>query len=231
MAALLTLLVCPGHAQKMHNIPGSVPVNHIQADFPVSELDNKAWKRASEVKVGTYWSGERAPAGRHFKARLLWSDAALYVRFEAAQTEPLVVSENPDLSRKTMNLWDRDVCEIFIAPDSETPNKYYEFEVAPTGEWLDLKIHALPGKRQTDWDYRSGMESAARTEKGKIVTAIKIGWAAFGKTPAAGDVWRGNLFRCVGGVEARGYLAWRPTYTAMPNFHVPERFGQFVFEK
>jgi hypothetical protein len=41
-------------------------------------------------------------------------------------------------------------------------------------------------------------------------------------------VWRINLFRCVGVGDDR-YLAWQPTYTAEPSFHVPEVFGWLDF--
>src|SRR5205085_893283 len=84
-------------------------------DFAIENLTAPEWSKAMEVAVTSYWSGEAAPAGRAFRARLLWSDNALYVRFEANQDEPLVVSEKPDLSQKVRGLWDRDVCEIFIA--------------------------------------------------------------------------------------------------------------------
>ena len=47
--------------------------------------------------------------------------------------------------------------------------------------------------------------------------------------PSSGDVWHGNIFRCVGKGENRGYLAWQPTETPAPNFHVPEKFGEFEF--
>jgi hypothetical protein len=128
-----------------------------------------------------------------------------------------------------MNLWDRDVCEIFIAPDRSKPNKYFEFEVAPTGEWIDVGIEVLPDKRISDWEYSSGMQSSARIEKDKVVMAVRIDWKALGKTPNPGDTWPGNLYRCVGRDPDRGYLAWRPTLTKTPAFHLPERFGEFVF--
>ncbi|MGI9036538.1 MAG: carbohydrate-binding family 9-like protein [Pyrinomonadaceae bacterium] len=208
-----------------------IKIAHIKNDFSIGELDNKSWKRAETVMIDKYWSGDDAPAARRAKAQLLWSDSALYVRFEAAQTEPLVVSEKPNLKTKTRGLWDRDVCEIFLAPDSREASRYFEFEIAPNGEWIDLKIHVLPDKRETDWDYNSGMQSAARIEKDKITMAIKIEWKAFGKTPKAGDVWLGNLFRCVGAGATRGYLTWQPTFTKEPSFHVPEKFGEFEFVK
>jgi hypothetical protein len=214
----------------MLNASDFVQVNHIQADFPISDLENKAWQRASEVEVVTYWSGSAAPVGRHFKVRLLWSDIALYVRFEATQTEPLVVSEKPDLGRKTMNLWDRDVCEIFIAPDRGRPERYFEFEVAPSGEWIDLAIEVLPDKRVTDWEYKSGMKTAASIGKDRVIMAFSVEWKALGKMPRAGDIWLGNLLRCVGKGPGRGYLAWRPTRTTSPSFHVPKAFGEFIFK-
>src|SRR5688572_4468287 len=163
-------------------------IAHIKEDFPVQELDNKLWQKANEVSIEKYWSGESAPRGRHAKAKILWSQTALYVRFEANQAEPLVISEKPNLKSKTMGLWDRDVCEIFLAPDKNEPRRYFEFEIAPSGEWIDLGIYQKPDERITDWDYVSGMQSKAVSEKDKVFMAIKVEWKAFGKTPKAGDV-------------------------------------------
>ncbi len=206
-------------------------IKYIAEDFPISELDNKLWKKAKSVKTKHYWSGEKAPKGRRFKTKLLWSDTSLYVRFEANQKEPLVVNENPNLEVKTNKLWEKDVCEIFLAPRKEEFRKYFEFEVAPTGEWIDLGIHQKPDERITDWDYKSGMKTAARIEDKKVVMAFKVKWKAFGVTPKAGDVWLGNILRAMGKDPNRGYLAWSPTLSEKPNFHVPEKFGEFEFVK
>ena len=208
-----------------------INIPHIKMDFPINELNDANWKQSKEILIENYWSGERAEVGRHTKAKLLWSDSAFYIRFSANQSEPLITSDAPNLKTKAIGLWDRDVCEIFIAPNLKETNKYYEFEIAPTGEWLDLKIHRLPEKRETDFEYDSGMQSAARIETDKIVMAMKIHWKAFGKAPRLNDVWKGNLFRCVGSGANRGYLAWSPTRTAQPNFHVPEAFGDFQFSE
>ena len=206
-------------------------IAHVKKDFSINELDNKSWKKAKEVSIEKYWSGENAPNGRHFKAKILWSRLALYVRFEANQAEPIVMSETPNVQTKTKGLWDRDVCEIFLAPNKANERKYFEFEIAPNGEWIDLGIHQLPDRRETDWEYNSGMKSATRIEKDKVVMAIKVEWKAFGKTPKAGDIWLGNILRAMGSEPNRGYLAWSPTMTKQPNFHVPEKFGEFEFVK
>ncbi len=206
-------------------------IAHVKNDFSVSEFDNKAWKTEKEIIVDKYWSGENAPVGRQFKAKLLWSDTSLYVRFEANQAEPLVITDKPNLTTKTKGLWDRDVCEIFLAPDKADFRHYYEFEIAPTGEWIDLGIYQKPDERITDWDYHSEMQSKSVIGKDKITMAIKIEWKAFGKTPKIGDVWLGNIFRCIGKDPTRGYLAWSPTLTKEASFHVPEKFGEFEFLK
>jgi len=208
-----------------------IKITHVRKDFPIQELDNKNWQKVKDVKIEKYWSGENAPDGRRFEAKLLWSNQALYIRFEANQNEPLVVSGAPNLISKTRGLWDRDVCEIFLAPDKNEPHKYFEFEIGPNGEWIDLGIYQKPNERITDWDYASGMQSAARVEKNKVVSAIKIEWKAFGKTPKRGDIWLGNILRCVGAGATRGYLTWQPTFTKEPSFHVPEKFGEFEFGK
>lgn len=207
----------------------SIRIDRVADDFVVAELENSAWLLAAETSINTYWSGAAAPAERGFSCRLLWSRSALYVRFEARQGEPLVVSGDPDITTKVVGLWERDVCEIFLAPDKETRTKYYEFEIAPTGEWLDLRIEITDGERRTDLDYRSGMTSAARIDGDRITMAIKIPFDSLGKTPKAGEVWFGNLFRCVGRGTSRGYLAWMPTETTKPNFHVPSAFGMLEF--
>jgi len=207
----------------------SLKVKYIEKDFDVADLDNSAWSSAETVVIDRHWSGESAPEVRYFTAKLLWSDEALYARFEAEQHEPLVVSDTPKLSKKSIGLWDRDVCEIFVAPDAGQSEKYFEFEVAPTGEWLDVSIEMRPDRRNADWDYRSGMTVATRIETNKVISAIRIPWSAFDRKPSVGDEWRGNLYRCVGRDPTRGYVAWQPTMTPEPNFHVPERFGEFLF--
>jgi len=211
--------------------PSKIAIKYLKEDFSINNLDDKKWKQAKYYSIDKYWSGENAPEGRRFKVKLLWSNSALYVRFEANQTEPLVVSEKPNLKSKTKGLWERDVCEIFLAPNKANERKYFEFEIAPNGEWIDLGIYQKLDERIIDWNYNSEMQSAAQVEKDKFIAAIKVEWKAFGKTPKANEIWTGNLFRCVGAGKTRGYLAWSPTFTSEPNFHVPEAFGEFKFIK
>ena len=200
----------------------------IASDIRVNDLENPRFRSATAVPIAHLWSGEEAPPGRHAEGRILWTDQALCVRFVCRQTEPLIVSSNPQLDQKTLGLWDRDVCEIFIAPDPSAPELYFEFEAAPTGEWVDLGIHLTPLGRETDWNFYSGMTTAARVAQEEFTLMLRIPWGVAIPKPKTGDVWRVNLFRCVGLGNGR-YLAWRPTHTPEPNYHVPEAFGWLKF--
>ena len=211
-------------------MPKSAQIKYTE-DFPFDDLSHEAWSAASPVKIKSNWNGQRAPKHRRFEARMLWSDTALYIKFDAAQGEAPVINKFPNLRKKTPGLWDRDVCELFIAPDKNAPHEYFEFEVAPTGEWLDLKIQQLDGNRRVNEDWKSGMQTMTSITHDLVVMAIKVEWKAFGVVPKAGDIWLGNLLRCVGKSKVRGFLAWSATRTDVPNFHVPERFGEFVFVK
>jgi hypothetical protein len=211
------------------NTPAEVEALRVDGSLAAGDLDHAAWETARAVALTRYWSGEPAPPARHAEARVAWTDDALLARFACPQSEPLIVSAEPRLDQKTLGLWDRDVCEIFVAPTAGEVSRYYEFEVAPTGEWLDLAIDVTGQGLVREWDYRSGMTVAARVREGSITLALGVPWAAFGRAPRAGERWRANLFRCVGKDPTRGYVAWRPTHAPEPNFHAPEKFGHLRF--
>lgn len=210
-------------------IGGTAIAQRMDFDLRPADLDHPAWTSAPAINLSSYWSGEEAPANRHAEARMVWSDNSLGVRFLCRQSEPIVVSSNPQTDRKTIGLWDRDVCELFVAPDPSEQNRYFEFEAAPTGEWVDLAIHLTARGRETDLDFHSGMTTAAQITKDRILIAMRIPWGHWIHKPQRGDRWRANLFRCVGIGEERGYIAWKPTRTAQPDFHVSQAFGWLHF--
>src|SRR2546427_2847570 len=160
----------------MTDEPQIVEVRFTPADLAVNDFQNREWGKAKPAQIDHYWSGELAPEGRCAEARLLWSSKALHIRFICHQAEPLVISSKPQFSQKTMNLWDRDVCEIFIAPDPNVVERYLEFEAAPTGEWLDVAIHWTPEKRESDWEFQSHMTTAAQVERDRITIGMRIPW-------------------------------------------------------
>ncbi|HEV7472676.1 MAG TPA: carbohydrate-binding family 9-like protein [Pyrinomonadaceae bacterium] len=210
------------------NTKTAIVTAHYTTGLATSQFDHSDWATARPIRIASRWSGEPAPESQHAEARIIWSEEFLAVRFVCAQSEPPIVSANPQLNQKTLGLWERDVCEIFIAPDSEAPHRYFEFEAAPTGEWVDLAIEFTAAERETNFEFHSGMKVAAAVGGPETIIIISIPWSVSLPKPRRGDTWRVNLFRCVGLGNER-YLAWQPTYSAEPNFHVPEVFGWLDF--
>lgn len=208
----------------------SVVARYVAPPLRTDNFDHPSWNLSEPILIQRLWSGEPASPERHAEARLCWSDAGLHVRFLGQQHEPLVTSTQPTTAKKTLGIWDRDVCEIFVAPDPNNPSLYYEFEAAPSGEWVDLAIAITATGRKTEWDYASGMEAAAAVESKLVKIGISIPWSERIPKPTAGTLWKVNLFRCVGPEEPARYLAWRPTRAPEPAFHVPEAFGWLRFE-
>lgn len=215
-------------SEELQNSADVVTALYSESDLGVAELSHPSWTSASPIRIARKWDGGDAPVSRHAEARIIWSEESLVVRFVCRQEEPLIVNPAPTVENKTIGIWNRDVCEIFIAPEAGMPERYFEFEAAPTGEWVDLAIRFGAAGRETDFEFHSGMSTAATLQPGQMSIAMRIPWSASIPKPVRGDAWRVNLFRCVGLGNDR-YLAWRPTYAPEPNFHVPGVFGQLRF--
>lgn len=206
-----------------------IVTRYARKPIEVSDFENEVWQECEPIMIDHYWSGEPAPPSRHAEARICWSSEALHVRFVCTQQEPLIVVDNPRIDKKTLGLWDRDVCEIFLAPDATNPSRYFEFEAAPTGEWVDLGITMTSSGRETEWDFVSGFATAAKLEQEQLIVGMRIPWSEAIPQPEPREEWRVNLFRCVGPESPERYLAWQPTRTEEPNFHVPQAFGTLRF--
>jgi len=155
--------------------------------------------------------------------RVLWSDKYLYLGYEGPFSR-LNVFRPAWLDKERAGLWDRDVVEAFIGTDPGNPLHYTEFEVAPTGEKLDLDIH-LPGK---SLEWQSGFQAATVVHQGRSTwtTEMRIPLSALSKDkPVVGTRWRLNLYRH--DLDHHAFLAWSPT--ANDTAHTPEKFGYLIF--
>jgi len=185
------------------------------------------WQSAEPVAFCTDWQGKNSDPDLETEVRALWSFDNLYLRFVAKYHELFTFHDSDDNGRRD-HLWDRDVAEAFLQPDPSRPRYYREFEVSPNGMWIDLDI--FPDGRA---DLKSGLQrSVFRDEKSKTWSAeLAIPMKALTEDFAPGAVWRVNFFRVEGRQEPRRYMAWQPTGTPEPNFHVPSAFGGLRFDE
>jgi hypothetical protein len=181
------------------------------------------WKRAASVwlEQGSLDGRVRPELATQVKA--LWTAEHLHLAFVVPYTQ-LTTFDPPDLDKERVGLWERDVLEAFIGTEAAHVRRYAEFQVAPNGMQLDLKLD-LPAR---DFQWNSGFKTTAEVdEKARVWTAtMRIPLAALAdQPPIPGTRWRINLYRCDYANEA--FLSWRPTLEK--TFHVPERFGVLEF--
>jgi len=191
--------------------------------FPGEE----AWKGAPEIPFDHDWQGNNADPQRETRVRLLWSPAALYLSFRARYRRITVFADAAPNGRRDQ-LWDRDVAEVFLQAAGSDPRSYKEFEVSPNGFWIDLDI--APGEKR---DLKSGLKRRVKVDEQEKVWTAELILPMKNLTEHFDPArpWRLNFFRVEGASEPRFYSAWRPTGTAVPNFHVPEVFGTLAFAK
>lgn len=203
-------------------------IKFVDIENEAPSLRDAVWDVLPPVAVTSDWRGIPCELGRHFTFQIAWTKSFLSIRFITQRTDECVIGPNPNLDLKTLGLWNRDVCEIFIAPDISNPNRYFEFEIAPTGEWVDLEINFDDDLRITNTEYEGNAVYETFSSNGFDTMMISIPWRSLGLNPEVGMKLKGNIFRCTGMDSNRGYLAYQPTMTDEPNFHVPQSFVDFT---
>jgi hypothetical protein len=231
-ATTLLLLLLVSGCRRAAPSPDEYRVSRATADAAsLFAAEPGAWQRSQRISWGP------APYATVFRA--VWNDIGLFVRFDAADSDPWHTLTDHDAK-----LWDEEVVEIFLQPDARAP-EYGEIEMSPGNVSCDVWVN--PGTRRFDlsWNLEGlGTRVIVQRDAGGRVTGwIAVGllpWrgfasAATGATlpPRAGDQWRFNVFRIErpGGRAAPKrdalFLAWSPM--GKTTFHVPEAFRAMVF--
>jgi homoserine O-acetyltransferase len=194
-------------------------------DFELTLDPNSAeWSEAPRVNVFLDSLGNPI-AGAPTEVRSRWTKDNLYLFYICPYNE-LSLKPNPDPKSETNHLWDWDVAEAFIGSDYDRIAHYWEFEVSPQGEWVDLDIDRDDAKAQQGIRWNSGFTVKSRIDaQAKIwYGAMRIPWRAIDtRPPEPGRELRLGLYRCAGKEPRRELYAWRPTGSM--TFHAPKAFG------
>ncbi len=175
----------------------------------------------------TNWKGERLPVGLATGVMCGYTDKEIVFVFRSRYRK-ISPGETPASNSDVPDLFKGDVVEVFLDPDPSTPQSYFELEASPTGARLDLSVDLKSKKFVDTWE--SGMTVISRVHESWngwdaiiVVPLTTLG------APKPGDRWRINFYRTEGSGVDRQYMAWQPTKTEKPKFHVPASFGTLVF--
>jgi Carbohydrate family 9 binding domain-like len=204
----------------------------LSEDFtPDGNLEKEIWRQAAWVRFDQDMSGRRNFPQSETAVAARWTAAHLYFAFRC-RFSTLTVYENEDPAKERWGLWNRDVVEVFVNPQPERVNHYYEFEVSPNNQWIDLEID----KTKTpfnDAGWNSGFEHSTRIDAANHfwMCEMRIPVSSMGvERIPAGAEWRINFYRADGPGDnsQRRLMSWS-TIPDSRTFHVPTRFGIIRF--
>lgn len=218
------LIIVPAQAQKTA-ATSVMPSKRASADFALTADPQAAeWRTVKGVFAERGPRGDLTP-GHRTEARSRWTEKNLYFLFICSYQE-LYAMPSLSTTAETNKLWDADVAEVFIGSDLQNIKRYYEFQVSPRGEWVDLFIDRNPDPPNHDVKWNSGFEVKAKIDDAKHVWygAMRIPIDKIDKRPAiAGNELRMNFYRFQGPPPDRKRIAWQATNADI--YHVPEAFG------
>lgn len=205
----------------------TLKAHRITSDFkPDGRLNERAWRQATPMRLERQTQDGRVRPELSTTCRALWSDRYLYLSYESPFTKLTDFgAQRPGERIKPPDaLWEKDVVEAFIAPDPNRLDQYTEYEWAPNGEAIDLRIR----KPDFDFTWNSDMQWKVRVdERRKVWTCeVRIPMKSLSESPASvGTRWKANFYRI--DRAAKVFLAMNPTLNG--SFHTPDRFGWLEF--
>ncbi len=201
-----------------------MPQNALFALFPATEFDplesltDAGWKVSDRITLERDWLGrslirQKGLGWRHLcEVRSLWTPTALCFHiqcwFEQQRDDDRVI--------------------LFLRPASRAD--YFQFEVRSDGKSVDS--HVRRPRVDVDYSWSSHLEVSSQ-----VSLEERIWWASlripfspsWASAPCVGEGWRFNVVRSVGEGADLDFISWRPTFTPLPDPHVPESFGVLIF--
>jgi hypothetical protein len=229
----MTLPSKTSNASGPYTSKAKIESKRARQDFaPDGDLEKRFWKDAKWVSFDHDWTGKQHYARAQTRVASRWTPSQVYFAFWCRYTT-LNIFKSADPKKDKWGLWTRDVVEVFLNPQPSHVRHYYEFEVSPNNLWIDLEID-LDKTPFNKPSWNSHFRHATRMEEKFWTCEMQIPIPILtrrGYNLRSGTDWRVNFFRADGrgGELQRRLLAWSPTLTQKPNFHVPTRFGLIRF--
>ena len=219
--------------------PAPIPRYEVKrASSPVTidgKLDEAAWAGASPAVTLQFLWDNQTGAKQKTYVRVVYDAQALYLGYEAEDTDI-----NARLENRDDPTFQDDAVEVFINPDPRQETVYYGFEMNAKGVLSDY-LNYTGRTFFKRWDatgmkiatsIRGTMNVRTDTDQGWSLEA-SIPWPNFEelsrRPPVAGAVWKVNFNRWDGVAPARRMSIWSDPENTTSWPHVPARFGELVF--
>lgn len=119
-----------------------------------------------------------------------------------------------------------DVVELFVtASDNPATAPYYEFEVSPFNQ--SLQVNVIEPRREFYFGVKNGFEHSARLTPGGWVAEMRIPLQNIGHNGLIDQPLYGNAYAILGEGDQRLYWSLFELPRGKPDFHVPTAFRKF----
>lgn len=207
----------------------------VPKDFvPDGDLGKPVWSTAKKVAFDRGAFQKTRYPELETQVASLWTGEYLYLAYWC-KYDSLNTFQGEDPSKERWELWTRDVVEAFINPQPSRASHYYEFEVAPNNQWLDLEIN-FSGNQPHPTQWNSGFDHVTRIDPVRHVWTLemRIPVESMGvRRIETNAEWRINLFRADGPPSGsdRKFTSWSPLSIPNGSFHQPASFGALRFTR
>lgn len=118
--------------------------------------------------------------------------------------------------------YDFDVVELFLTNSNSEKPIYYEFEVSPYGQALQVKV--IDPRQEYYFGVKNGFDYAAAITKTGWTAEMKIPLASIGCDGSSFLQLIGNAYAALGKTESRIYWSLFELPSGRPDFHIPGAF-------
>lgn len=177
-------------------------------------------------KIDTLNWVEHYPAAPETLFTLAHTDEMLYVRYEVKGEVPLA-TKNEDLEHVN-----EDACvEIFIANADNTRYWNFEFNAAGVCNASHRKERKVDVVRLNAEQLQSIKRFPVQLCAAHWSLLVGIPFALIHFDLSRERARRANLYKCGDLTPMKHYASWNPIHAEAPAFHLPESFGEILFDK
>jgi hypothetical protein len=197
------------------------------------------WKNCDVINISNFM--ETVPKHHPVvQAKMMYDDASLCLIFKVKQKYVRCVNDSINGP-----VWEDDCVEFFFAPNTSSPEKYFNLEINCAGTALmHFNTAANTDIRNVDKDDIKKIE-IAHSLPGVFKNEIKgpVSWTLEYKIPlamltkyigitppAASAEWRANFYKIAHKSSNRHYMTWAYINKKEVDFHTPEYFGVLKFQ-
>ncbi len=210
-------------------------------DPPPADLLGERWWGTAPAAAIACVRPESTRADVQARARLMWSEAGLFGRFDVLDHGVRVVRQGFGV-----DVWKDSCVELFLEP--KAGRGYFNFEFSAGGAWLAshvLRPARAPDGRLLGARRLSPAEVAGARVRATLPPRVEppmagpvewrlaffLPWTVFAAAslgrPLPGEVWRGNFYKCGDETPFPHWMSWSPVDAL--DFHRPDCFGQMRF--